>query len=148
MKIIVDKIDKYPRHAICQADVRLILSSVPPVWTENVKVVRLSASRSAASLALYNRPDETLTIASRGYTKEDTLHRVLVELAAHALGFKQRTFQHLQTRYESKVESLVTPLMAELLPQLSQKKRLVSDEATHFETNKAVASDEKYTTNN
>jgi len=126
MKILADKIDEYPRHALSRADVRLILTSVPPAWSEHVKVVRLSASRSAASVALYTHSGETLTIASRGCTKERALYAVLAELAAHALGFKRRTFQHLQSRYQHQVESLVTPLMAELSPQLSRKTTLVS----------------------
>jgi len=121
MKIIADKIDAYPKHALTRADVRMILSSVPPTWAEHVKVVHLSASRSAASLVLYAHADETLTVASRGYTKERAVHSVLSELAAHALGFKRRTFQHLQSRYQSQVESLVAPLMAEILPQLTRK---------------------------
>lgn len=128
MKIIVDKIDEDPGHAISRADIKIILSSVPPAWMENVKVVRLSASRSAASVALYARSGETLTIASRGFTKKTTLHRVLAELASHSLGFKHRTFQHLQARYEPKVEALIAPLMNDLLPQLSEKKILVGDE--------------------
>jgi len=122
----MDKIDKYPRHAISKADVRLIMSSVPPAWTERVRVVRLSSSRSAASVALFADSVETLTIASCGHTKESTLHHVLVELAAHASGFKHRTFQHLQSRYQAKVESLVVPLMDELLPQLSPRTASVS----------------------
>jgi hypothetical protein len=72
-------------------------------------------------VALFAHSVDTLTIASRGHTKESTLHRVLGELAAHALGFNHRTFQHLQSRYQAKVESLIAPLMDELLPQLSQK---------------------------
>jgi hypothetical protein len=130
MKIIVDKIDEYPGHAISRADVRLILSAVPSSWSEHVKVVRLSSSRSAASVALYahSASGDALTIASRGRTKERALHCVLAELAAHALGFKHRTFQHLQARYQAKVESLVAPLMDELLPQLSHKVTLVSHE--------------------
>lgn len=126
MKIIADKIDEYPRHALTRADVRLILSSVPPAWSEQVKVVRLSACRSAASVALYARPDKTLTIASRGCTKEGALYSVLAELAAHALGFKHRTFQHLQSRYQYQVKSLVAPLMAEILTQFSRKTTVVS----------------------
>ncbi|HSH15651.1 MAG TPA: hypothetical protein VLD18_06445 [Verrucomicrobiae bacterium] len=121
MKIIVDKIDEYPRHALSKADIRLIFSTVPPVWVERIKVVRLSSSRSAASVALIAAPVETLTVASRGRSRPDALRCVLVELAAHALGFKQRTFQHLQSRHQSKVECLVAPLMDELLPQLSHK---------------------------
>jgi len=123
MKIIADKIDEYPGHAISRADVRLILSSVPVAWSEHIKVVRLSSSRSAASVALYahSSSGDTLTIASRSQRKESALHCVLAELAAHALGFKQRTFQHLQARHQAQVESLVAPLMAELSPQLSRK---------------------------
>jgi hypothetical protein len=128
MKIIVDKLDEYPGHAISRADVRLILASVPVAWSENVKVVRLSSSRSAASVALYAHSVETLTIASRGRARESALRCVLAELAAHALGFKHRTFQHLQARYQARVESLVAPLMAELLPQLSRKIVSVSHE--------------------
>ena len=126
MKIVVDKIDEYPGHALSRADVRLILSSVPPTWSEHVKVVRLSSSRSAASVALYAHGVETLTIASRGKTKKAALHCMLSELASHALGLKQRTFQHLQARYQARVESLVAPLMVELLPQLSHKIEPVS----------------------
>jgi len=123
MKIIADKIDEYPGHAISRADVRLIFASVPAAWSAHVKLVRLSSSRSAASVALYahSSSGDTLTIASRGHTKEGALHSVLVEMAAHALGFKHRTFQHLQTRHHAKVESVVAPLMAELLPRLSRK---------------------------
>ncbi len=127
MKIIVDKIDEYPRHAISRADIHLILSSVPSAWTENVKIVRLSASRSATAVALYARSVEKLTIASRGHTKEETLRLVLAALAAHALGFKRRTFQHLQARHVSQVDSLIAPLVREILPQISQK-RLVANE--------------------
>ena len=122
MKIITDKIDEYPGHAISRADVRLILSSVPAAWSEHIKVVRLSSSRSAASVALYahSSSGDTLTIASRGHTKERALHCMLAELAAHALGFKHRTFHHLQARYQAQVESLIAPLKTELLPQLSR----------------------------
>jgi outer membrane lipopolysaccharide assembly protein LptE/RlpB len=121
MKIIVDKIDEYPRHALSKADVRLILASMPAAWTEHVKVVRLSSSQSAASVALLALPAETLTIASRGRTRESALHMVLAELAAHASGFKRRTFQRLQSRHQAEVNRLVAPLMDKLLPQLSRR---------------------------
>lgn len=122
MKIIVDKIDEYPGHAFSRADIRVILSAVPAEWSEHIKAVRLSSSRSATSVALYAHlsSGDALTIASRDHTTESALHCVLAELAAHALGFKHRTFQHLQTRHQAQVESLVAPLMAELLPQLSR----------------------------
>ncbi len=119
MKIIADKIDEDPGHAISPADIRLIFCSVPAAWSQHVKAVRLSSSRSAASVALYAHSRDTLTIASRKHTKASTLHSVLCELAAHALGFKRRTFQHLQARYQAQVERLVAPLMDELLPKLS-----------------------------
>jgi len=121
MKIILDKVTAYPPHALCPADVRMILSSVPVAWGEGIEIVRLSASRHA-HVALYCWPDKKLTISSRGYAKADALHLVLAELAAHGLGFKRRTFQHLQARHKAEVESLVAPLVEDLLPRLSQKK--------------------------
>ncbi len=133
VKIIADKIDKHPQHALSCADVCRIFSTVPPAWREGVKTVRLSASRSSASIALYSWPTETLTVASRGCSKEQTLHAVLAELAAHTLGFKHRTFQHLQSRYQAQVERLVSPLMDELLPQLLGKSPLVSGDAKSLE---------------
>lgn len=126
MKIVADKIDEYPGHALSRADIRLIFTSVPLAWREHVKVVRLSSSRSSASVALYAYSVATLTVASRGCTKESALHSLLAELASHALGFKHRTFQHLQSRYQSQVERLVAPLMVELLPQLSRKITLMN----------------------
>jgi hypothetical protein len=122
MKILLDKVTAYPPHAICPEDVRMILASVPAAWAEGIEIVRLSASRHT-HVALYSWPDKKLTISSRGHTKEDTLHLVLAELAAHGLGFKRRTFQHLQARYKPEIESLAAPLVQELLPKLSQKKK-------------------------
>jgi hypothetical protein len=123
MKVITDKIDKEPGHAISRADVRLIVSAVPTEWTEQIRVVRLSASLSAIGVALYahSSSGDVLTISSRGHTKEIVLRCVLSELVTHALGFKTGTFQHLQARHHAQVERLIAPLMAELLPQLSQK---------------------------
>jgi hypothetical protein len=120
MKIIIDKVMARPPHAICRADVRLIMSSMPAAWAEEVDVVRLSASL-VSKLALYNGTDKILTISSRGRTKKDTLHQMLAEVAAHAHGFKRRTFQHLQARYEPSVETFVAPLVDVLLPKLSPK---------------------------
>lgn len=121
MKIIMDKVTVYPPHAFCRSDVRLILSSVPAKWSELVAVVRLSASQES-HVARYNRFDKLFTIASRGWPKEDALRLVLGELAAHALGFKQRMFGRMPARYQSQVEHMVAPLVEDLLPKLSQKK--------------------------
>lgn len=118
MKIIVDKAEGYPPHALSRADVRVIFSCVPPAWAELVKVVRLSASRSATSPVTYASFGETLTIASRGQTKDNALHHILTELAAHALGFKQRTFQALQARHKAEVQRAVEQLVDEVWPQI------------------------------
>jgi len=117
MKVISDKIDAAPFHAISRGDVRLIFSAVPPSWSELVGTVRLSGSLKSWP-ALYNATDKIFTIASRGRTKEETVRLVIAELASHALGFRRRTFQHLQARYKSQVDALIEPILAELLPKL------------------------------
>ena len=121
MKIILEKVTVYPPHAIGRADVRLILSSLPAAWTENIRLVRLSASRSS-HVALFFRHGGKLSISSRGFSKKQTLELILMELAARARGFKSRTFQNLPECYESEIRNLVTPLVEELLPKLLQEK--------------------------
>jgi hypothetical protein len=122
VKILEDKLTVYPPHALCRADVRMIMSSVPAKWSEGVETVKLSAQQANIPIVKYNRFNKTFTISSRGQTKEHTLHQVLVRLAAHGLGLQLRGWERLQERDVSKVEKLVAPLFEELLPNLSKKK--------------------------
>ncbi len=122
MKIIEDKVTVYPPHAICRADVRLIFSSVPSAWTEDIETVRLSAARSAPHTAYFRRYYRTFTIFSRGHTKEHTLHQVLMELAAVGFGVKFASWHRMQAKDVATLQKAVTPFLDELLPKLSQKK--------------------------
>ena len=122
MRIIEDKVTLYPPHAICKADVRTILASVPEICVEGVETVRLSAAMQHPRIASYNRFNHTLTITSRGRTKEQTLRRLLTELAAHGLGVQFLRGHRLRERDASRLRRVVSPLVGELLPQLSQKK--------------------------
>ena len=53
MKVIEDKLAVYPPHAICRADVRTILSTPPPEWVADIKIVRLSAALPHPEIAFY-----------------------------------------------------------------------------------------------
>src|SRR5665213_3845918 len=46
IKVIEDKVTVYPPHAICRADVSVILSAPPAEWVVNIETVRLSAGNS------------------------------------------------------------------------------------------------------
>jgi hypothetical protein len=122
MKVIEDKVTVYPPHAICRADVRTILSSVPDAWVENIETVRLSAAQKFMHVAIYNEFDNTLTIASRGLAKEQALERILIELAANGLGMEFVWGHRVQGRDASRLRRIVAPLVEEILPQLSKKK--------------------------
>ena len=122
MKIIEDKVKVYPPHAICRTDVPKILSAVPPEWVADIKIVKLSAANPHPHVAAYSPFDYTLTIKSRGWTKESTLHRIFTELAVHGMGITVRCGMKLQARDVSRVENLVVPLVDQVLPLLSRKK--------------------------
>jgi len=123
MKVIEDKVTGYPPHAICKADIRVILSPLPLAWTEGIKTVRLCASQQwPLHRAFYSRFDRTLTICSRGLTKEQTIQATLKELAAHGLGLKFQRWHRLPQRDLARVRGVIAPLVEEIVPQLSQKK--------------------------
>ncbi|MBE0539782.1 MAG: hypothetical protein IH623_00130 [Verrucomicrobia bacterium] len=123
MKVIEDKVTLYPPHAICKVDVPVILSSLPPAWTEGIETVRLCSSQQwPLHRAFYSRFDHTLTICSRGLTKQQTIQATLTELAAHGLGLKFQRWHHLPQREAARVRRVIAPLVEEIVPQLSRKK--------------------------
>jgi hypothetical protein len=124
VKVIEDKVTVYPPHAICKADVPVILSALPPEWTADIRTVRLCSSHgeNPSVIAFFHPPDGSLLVKSRGFTKERVLRGVLTELAGHALGLTFRSYRRLQKRDESRVQRLIAPLVEQILPQLSQKK--------------------------
>jgi hypothetical protein len=123
MKVIEDKVTVYPPHAICKADVPVILASLPPEWSAGIETVRLcSSQKHPVFIASFRRAGGSLTITSRGFTKERTLRAILTELAGHALGLTFLSLRRLQKRDVSRVRRLIAPFAEEILPQLSRKK--------------------------
>jgi hypothetical protein len=123
MKVIEDKVTVYPPHAICKADIRIILSSLPPVWSDDIETVKLCASQKwPLHRAFYNNTEHTLKISSRGLTKEQTIQAILTELAGHGLGLKFARGHRLQERDAARIRQVIAPLIEEIMPQLSQKK--------------------------
>ena len=122
MKVYEDKVTVYPPHAICRADVRVILSAAPLEWVAGIETVRLSAADPHPHVAVYSDFDHTLTVKSRGCTKGHTLRCIYTALAAHGLGLTFRSLRKLQARDISQVERIVAPLVEHVSPLLSQKK--------------------------
>jgi hypothetical protein len=124
MKVIEDKVTVYPAHAICKADIRVILSALPTDWTLGVRTVRLCSSHgeNPTVVAFFHPTDGSLLVKSRGFDKERVLSAILTELAGHAPGVVFRSYRRLQKRDESRVRRVIAPLVEEILPQLSQKR--------------------------
>ena len=124
MKIVEDKVTVYPPHAICKADIPVILAALPAEWTAGIKTIRLSSSHGENPhvIARFFPSTGLLNVKSRGTCKEHTLQAILTELAGHALGLTFLGFRRLQKRDESRVRRLIAPLVREILPQFSQKK--------------------------
>jgi hypothetical protein len=124
MKVVEDKVTVYPPHAICKADIPVVLSTLPTEWTAEIKTVRLCSSHgeNPQLIAWFFPSTGLLNVKSRGISKERTLQAILIELSGHALGVKFLNFRRLQKRDEARVHRLIAPLVKEILPQLSQKK--------------------------
>jgi hypothetical protein len=124
MKVIEDKVTVYPPHAICKADVPVIIAALPSEWTVGIQTVRLSSAQkeNPTVIAFFHPPDGSLLVKSRGFTKERVLRAILTELAGHALGLKFRSYRRLQERDRSRVQRVIAPPIEEILPQLSRKK--------------------------
>jgi hypothetical protein len=125
MKVIEDKVTVYPPHAICKADVPIILSALPADWTAGIRSVRLSSSHgeNPTVIAFFFPPHGTLLIKSRGFSKERVLRALLTELAGHALGVAFRSYRRLQKRDESRIQRVVAPLMDQIMPLIAPMKR-------------------------
>jgi len=123
VKIIEDKVTVYPPHAICKADVPEIFSSLPAEWAEGIETVRLCAAQKYTQAKVhYSEWDQTLTITSRGLSKEQTLRAILTELAGKAFGVKLARFRKIQERDAARVRRAIAPLVEDILPRLSRKK--------------------------
>jgi hypothetical protein len=121
VKIIEDKVTVDPPHALSKADARVILNAVPETWKQGITAVRLSGALQQSQNTNQNRFSETFTIISRGSTKEQSLRRVLTDLAARGLGVQFLLWHRLQQRDASRLRRVVTPLMDKLLPRLSRE---------------------------
>ena len=123
MKVIEDKVTVYPPHAICRADVPLILAALPPEWTEGIKTVRLSSAQQwPLHRARFMQIEGSLSICSRGQTREATVHAILMELAVHGLGFRYQRGRHLPEKDAEQIRKIIAPLVETIVPQLSRKK--------------------------
>jgi hypothetical protein len=124
MKVIEDKVAVYPPHAICKADIPVIFSALPAEWIAGVQTVRLSSAHgeNPAVVAFFFPSTRWLLVKSRGCSRQHVLRALLTELAGNALGVTFRSYRRLQKRDEARVLRLVSPLVDQILPQLSQKK--------------------------
>lgn len=124
MRIIEDKLNEYPPHRISRADIKRIFAVVPEEWIFDVEVVRLAGGNPHPNVAVFNAFAKTLTIKSRGRSTEETVRCILRELAGKSLGTEFVKGHKFQTRDIPNVNRVVEPLLSEILPLISGRKRL------------------------
>src|SRR5258708_36498035 len=97
MKIIVDKLEAWPPHALSIEDVKAIMRVIPAEWSRYIHVVHLKATLPEHSrfarpviLSIFR-----LNICSRGLTKEAAQRDVLRELAVHGVSMTRRMVHRL-----------------------------------------------------
>ena len=114
VRIMVEKVQSGPPHALSQNDVKTILSTVPAEWISDLKIVRLR--NSSTWQRVYVREGE-LVICSRGLPKGWIIRQVLIRLAVSFLGWK-RPFERLTRAERAKLDPVIAPFLAELLEAL------------------------------
>lgn len=85
MKIIFDKIQSEPDHAMSKKDIKYLLDLVPEDWLVKFNTIHFS-NQVFNKKSLFKRPvnldevDKKLTILSRGLTKDETAEQIMIEL--------------------------------------------------------------------
>jgi len=115
MKIHADKIEGGPPHALTVRDVRLIFSTVPQDWIEEIKEVRIANSLDRYSHTYFSRYHKCLNIYSRDRTKKYVLTAVLSELAAVSL-HKDRGLRYRSKALRDQLKKMTAPFLQQLLP--------------------------------
>ena len=123
MKIIEDPTSDNPPHTLCKVDIHVILAELPSDSVSSIRTVRLSADikESPMDIARFHPPDGALMINSRGFTTEEVVYAVVVELLCHACAviFHENHQIHAVDQY--RINQIAVPYLETILPQLSQK---------------------------
>jgi hypothetical protein len=122
VKIHADKIEDGPPHVLNRHDVRLILETVPPDWTKEIKEVRIANSLEWNSHTFFSRYLGSLTIYSRNRSKEQAIAAVLSELAAISLRL-DRGLRHRPKAIRDRLKKMTAPFLQQLLPLVGQPKQ-------------------------
>lgn len=134
MKIQVDKIEKGWPHRLDAHEMRLILKTVPPAWTEGIREVRISNSLTSPR-TFFSRYDGCLTVYSRNRGKKQALQEVLCELAAIGAGLDRglrRRTKGIRARLEKMSDAYVEQLWPCLAPSPIRHISLEGFKEIHF----------------
>ena len=129
MRIHADKIEGDPPHGLCVRDIRFILATIPPSWTEGLREVRLANGLLPNGMhrlpqAFCHRSVGSLILYTRGGTKREVLVATLSALAASSLNIDITVACSPSVADKRRLSQLVEPLVEEILPEMTPPKKL------------------------
>ena len=116
MKIIIDKVENPPPHALTRRDVKAVLSVIPKDWDFSLPIVHLKATLPEKTCPV--RYDflkgPKLTICSRGMTPQTVYRDILRELAIEGLRKSTRYGHRLSETELEELDRLIQPFLNQI----------------------------------
>jgi hypothetical protein len=138
MRIIVDKVDAPPPHALNRRDVKALLSVLPKDWDFPLPIVHLRATLAPHFDA--NHPvrydylaGPKLSICSRGLSLQTVYRHVLRELAIQGLHKSTRYGHQLSQSEMEEIDKFIQPLLEQMEMSLSDQKPPARETQKHNE---------------
>jgi hypothetical protein len=117
MKIIVEKINTEPKHALSKKDIQIVLNKLPFNYSDTVIIFKIS--RQIFSNSKWDRPvirnNTTFNILSRGFSKKEILTELLMEIFCNNDSKHFPAFAHqLNTVQRKELLEIIKPYLIEI----------------------------------
>ncbi len=115
MKIIFDKLDNPPRHALNRQEAKMLFGLIAKEWKLKLSAVYFKATLPYNSRferpVIYSSLGERLNVCSRGLSRKQACQEILRELAIRALHIQIRMVHRLSHTELKRVDEIIAPFL-------------------------------------
>lgn len=116
MKIIFDKLNNPPPHALNREQIKMLFGLLPTEWKIKVSTVHFKATLPDNSRferpVIYSSLNWRLNVCSRGLSQRQACREILRELTIHALHIQTRMIQRLSALELKSVDEIIALLLS------------------------------------
>ncbi len=115
MKLVIDKVEGLPKHALTKHEFRFLFSSLPDDWTAKLQGMEVHLCNELPSTVSFPRPviysdvSHRLNISSRGLAKQGAAREILREFALIVYGTRTRKGHRLDDQEIRRLDQLIEP---------------------------------------